>query len=273
MAISYSGRALEQEIMQAEKFVHKLLEELMPCLEPAKRPLGEADTFSATLPPVLLAMYAAVKASGDFTLTPMAAVAGSFADAVADFLVGLGAARVIVNNGGDIALRLSAGAEPVVVGLNPGLQDKGCSHTFSVEADSGIRGIATSGLGGRGFTLGVASAVTVLAQCSSVADACATSIANSTTVNHPAIVRMPAEKLDPQTDIRGQLVTVAVPSLELKAYEEALQSGITRAQQLLDRGIIGGAAICAGPYMSVIPPSFAARIKRKDDNLPGVGQL
>ena len=41
----------------------------------------------------------------DPTLTPMAAVAGTIADGVASFLSRRGMTRVIVNNGGDVAIR------------------------------------------------------------------------------------------------------------------------------------------------------------------------
>lgn len=42
-------------------------------------------------------------------LTPLAAVAGSVADEVTDAAWGLGTDKVVVNNGGDLALRLAPG--------------------------------------------------------------------------------------------------------------------------------------------------------------------
>ncbi len=276
MAVSaFAGRRpLEEALQKVEVYVQGLLQELTDCLAlarqlPREMSLSPSPPVLESLPPVLQEMIGAVSLSGDPDLTPMAAVAGAFADSVADFLVEQGATRVIVNNGGDIALRLEAGEEPVVVGLKPDLAQGGCSHTFQLRAESGLQGIATSGLGGRGFTLGIASAVTVVAGKASVADACATSLANSTNLDHPAIVRLPAEKLDPRTDIRGQLVTVRVAGLEPRAYRQALQAGIGAARQLLERGVIGGVAICAGPYISVLPSSFAAQFCCRESSLPG----
>ncbi len=253
------GQPLDGEILQVERYVHDLLEELAACLDVAKRPLTAQDSVKK-LPKILKSMNAAVMVAEDTALTPMAAVAGAFADAVADFLVVKNATRVIVNNGGDIALRLAAG-DSAVVGLQSDLDGRNFSHTFRVEGTSNCRGIATSGLGGRGFTKGIASAVTVLAKSSRVADACATSIANWTTVDDPAVLRLPAAVLEPQSDIKEQLVTVGCSSLEPQAYLRALQGGMARAGQLLQDRIILGAAIFAGTYMSVLPESFAAQIE------------
>jgi ApbE superfamily uncharacterized protein (UPF0280 family) len=61
-------------------------------------------------------MLESVRAVGDARLTPMAAVAGTIADGVADFLFSRGMTKVIVNNGGDIAVRLKA-PNAVRVGL------------------------------------------------------------------------------------------------------------------------------------------------------------
>ncbi len=267
-----NDRAFEQDILQTESYVHKLLEELTVCLDMAKRPLKGKQFDVISLPKILKSMVIAVKAAGDINLTPMAAVAGAFADAVADYLITLNATRVIVNNGGDIALRLAA-EDSVVVGLQSDLNDRNCSHTFRIDGNSNCRGIATSGLGGRGFTKGIASAVTVLANSSSVADACATSLANQTTVDDPAVIKLPSEMMDPQSDIKGQLVTVGCPSLEPLSYYRALQGGTERARQLLQEGTILGAAIFTGPYMSVLPESLAAQVKAGHLRSNAVGKL
>ena len=256
-----NGQPMHEEILQTERYVHELLAELTVFLDVAKRLLTAQDS-ERDLPGILKSMLAAVKAAGDTTLTPMAAVAGTFADAVADFLVKKNATWVIVNNGGDIALRLAAG-DRAVVGLQSELDKRNCSHTFSIDGTSNCRGIATSGLGGRGFTRGIASAVTVLAESSSLADACATSIANWTTVDDPAVIRLPAGALDPQSDIKEQMITVECSTLRTGAYLKAFQGGVKRAGELLQEGTILGAAIFTGPYLSVLPQSFAAQIKER----------
>ena len=65
-----------------------------------------------------------------------------------------------------------------------------------------MRGIATSGWRGRSFSLGIADAVTVLADRAAAADAAATIIANAVDLpGHPAIVRVPACELAPDSDL------------------------------------------------------------------------
>ena len=59
--------------------------------------------------PLARRMIESVRAIGDMDLTPMAAVAGTIADAVADWIFERGPTKVVVDNGGDIAIRLAAG--------------------------------------------------------------------------------------------------------------------------------------------------------------------
>ena len=73
------------------------------------------------------AMVDSVRIIGDVDLTPMAAVAGTIADFVADWLVTRGATKVIVDNGGDIAIRLGADSS-ASVGLRPVVNCPTVSH-------------------------------------------------------------------------------------------------------------------------------------------------
>ncbi len=76
------------------------------------------------------------------------------------------------------------------------------------------RGVATSGRHGRSFSLGIADAVTVLARTASQADAAATVIANAVDLpGHPAVIRVPANDLQPDSDLGARLVTRAVGNL------------------------------------------------------------
>ena len=154
-------------------------------------------------------MVAAVALLGEGDFTPMAAVAGTFAELAMEAAVAAGATRVIVNNGGDIALRAPAG-ERVRVGVVSDLAARRVTHTLDVAGGSGPGGVATSGFGGRSLTKGIASAAVALAATASAADALATSLANATNADDPAIRRCLAEQLDPGTDIRGHTVTAAV---------------------------------------------------------------
>jgi hypothetical protein len=103
--------------------------------------------------------------------------------------------------------------------------------------------VATSGLGGRSFTKGIASAATVLAENASLADAAATVIGNFTNVDDPNITRTLAEKIYPDTDIAGEWVTVEVGKLSSEKIEEALTNGLTKANSICQKGLIKGALI------------------------------
>jgi len=190
-------------------------------------------------------MHAAVApfAVKDF-ITPMAAVAGSVAEEIlAAMLAAAPLDRAYVNNGGDIALHLDNG-EQFTVGLMDRPDRHGVMRTITIEADDAIRGVATSGRHGRSFSLGIADAVTVLARNASQADAAATIIANAVDLpGHPAIVRMPASELQPDSDLGARLITRDVGHLTDGEIETALDAGARRARELLSSGLIEGAAL------------------------------
>jgi uncharacterized protein len=190
-------------------------------------------------------MHAAVAPfAADHFVTPMAAVAGSVAEEILGAM--LAAARLdraYVNNGGDIALHL-AGAEQFTVGLLDRPDRHGLMRTTVIDADDPVRGIATSGRYGRSFSLGIADAVTVLAKTASQADAAATIIANAVDLpGHPAVIRCPANELQPDSDLGARLVTREVGALGEGEIDDALRAGVSRAQQLLAAGLIEGAAL------------------------------
>jgi ApbE superfamily uncharacterized protein (UPF0280 family) len=182
--------------------------------------------------------------AADHFITPMAAVAGSVAEEILGAM--LGAARLdraFVNNGGDIALHLADG-EQFTVGLMDRPDRHGLMRTMTVDADDPIRGVATSGRHGRSFSLGIADAVTVLARTASQADAAATIIANAVDLpDHPAILRCPANELQPDSDLGARLVTRDVGELAENEVDDALGAGAGRARQLFTAGLIEGAAL------------------------------
>ena len=100
-----------------------------------------------------------------------------------------------------------------------------------------------SGLGGRSFTKGIASAVTVLSEDASLADAAATVIGNLTNVEDPAIKRVFPETVYPDTDIPGEWVTESVGDLSPQKIEEALENGLAEAYRIYRKGHIKGAFI------------------------------
>lgn len=177
-------------------------------------------------------------------VTPMAAVAGSVAE---EILAAMQAAatltRAFVNNGGDIAIHL---AEGMVYRM--GLVDRPDQPSLFASAEIAwsdpVRGIATSGWRGRSFSLGIADAVTVLAERASVADASATLIANAVNLpGHPAITRVPARDIQPDNDLGGRPVTRSVGPLAPNEIAAALDAGVAFAQGLAAQGSIAAAAL------------------------------
>ena len=193
--------------------------------------------------------------AADHFVTPMAAVAGSVAEEVLAAMVGAAQLeRAYVNNGGDIALYL-AGGEQFTVGLMDRPDDHGLMRTMVIRADHPTRGVATSGRHGRSFSLGIADAVTVLARTASQADAAATIIANAVDLpGHPAIVRLPAQDLQPDSDLGARLVTRDVGELSDVEIEDALEAGADKARRLLAAGLIDGAALRLHGETVVVAP-------------------
>jgi hypothetical protein len=182
--------------------------------------------------------------AADCFITPMAAVAGAVAEEILGAMLrGAELKRAYVNNGGDIALHLADG-EHFVVGLAERPDASGLMRTMIVDAVDPSRGLATSGRHGRSFSLGIADAVTVLARTASQADAAATIIANAVDLSgHPAIIRRPANELQPDSDLGARLVTRDVGELSAREIEDALESGAVCARKLLAMGLIDGAAL------------------------------
>jgi ApbE superfamily uncharacterized protein (UPF0280 family) len=190
-------------------------------------------------------MHAAVAPfAGDCFITPMAAVAGAVAEEILGAMCEAAELdRAYVNNGGDISLYLAPG-ERFEVGLMDRPDQDGVLRTLTIDADDQVRGVATSGRHGRSFSLGIADAVTVLARTASQADAAATIIANAVDLpRHPAIVRRPANELQPDSDLGGRLVTREVGELSHSDIARALESGARQARRLLSAGLIEAAVL------------------------------
>ncbi|WP_025035618.1 UPF0280 family protein [Bradyrhizobium sp. DOA9] len=214
-------------------------------------------------------MHAAVAPHAvDGFITPMAAVAGSVAEEIlAAMLRTATLDRAYVNNGGDIALHLGVG-EHFTVGLMDRPDRDGVMRTMRIEADDPVRGVATSGRHGRSFSLGIADAVTVLATTASQADAAATMIANAVDLpGHPAIIRRPANELQPDSDLGARLVTRDVGELSRNEIAAALESGAECARHLFDRGLIEGAVLQLCGDMLVIGPKDIERLESRPRQL------
>lgn len=177
-------------------------------------------------------------------VTPMAAVAGAVADEILAAMTGAARLeRAYVNNGGDIALYLADG-ERFAIGLMDRPDALGSMRTVAIDADDPSRGIATSGRHGRSFSLGIADAVTVLAATASQADAAATIVANAVDLpGHSAVLRCPAQDLQPDSDLGARLVTRGVGELSEPEIATALESGAACARRLLATGLIESAIL------------------------------
>ena len=199
--------------------------------------------------PVARRMAAAVRPhAARCFITPMAAVAGAVADEMlAAMLAAAALRRAYVNNGGDIALHLAPG-ERFRVGMVDRPDRPGLFGAMEVRACDPARGLATSGWRGRSFSLGIADAVTVLAATAAEADAAATVIANAVDLpDHPAVHRMPAMALQPDSDLCSRPVTTAVGALAPGEVGRALDGGARVAERLLRDGLIAAAAMhCQG---------------------------
>jgi ApbE superfamily uncharacterized protein (UPF0280 family) len=211
-------------------------------------------------------MHAAVAPfAADQFITPMAAVAGSVAEEILGAMVREARLeRAYVNNGGDIALHLLEG-ERFAVGLMDRPDRQGTMRTTVIDADDPSRGIATSGRHGRSFSLGIADAVTVLARTASQADAAATIIANAVDLpGHPAIQRIPAHDLQPDSDLGPRPVTRGVGRLSDDEVAAALDAGAARARALLVAGLIEGATLrLCGETVSVVARPIRPREPRR----------
>jgi ApbE superfamily uncharacterized protein (UPF0280 family) len=199
---------------------------------------SEAHADRAPAGAVARAMWQAVLPyAADTFITPMAAVAGAVADEILRALLAPGRiTRAYVNNGGDIALHLSPGTS-WRIGLVDRPDRPSLFASTEIAAADPVRGIATSGWRGRSFSLGIADAVTVLAIDAAGADAAATIIANVVDLpGHPAVTRVPASDLQPDSDLGSRPVTRAVGALSDDDVHRALVAGRLVAESLLSRG-------------------------------------
>ncbi|MBM4294441.1 MAG: UPF0280 family protein [Deltaproteobacteria bacterium] len=155
--------AVIQERQQLESYIAAhpgFLEALAPWPE---------DPFA---PPVVREMIAAAAKAG---VGPMAAVAGAIAARVGMALGG-GSEEMIVENGGDIYLRIN---RPATVALFAGKSP--LSHRLGLKIDPALSplGVCTSsGSVGHSLSFGRADAACVIAKSAALADAAATALGN-----------------------------------------------------------------------------------------------
>ena len=231
------GAAYRQARTRFETVLTELVEELAVLRQPVR------DPRPGVAGPTAIRMMDAVWPHRDTFVTSMAAVAGSVADEVmASLIDGRSLDKAYINNSGDISVYLTPG-QTLRLGIVGQLFRPAIDGTAELSFDRPVRGVATSGWQGRSWSLGIADAVTVLAESAAAADVAATLIANNVNVEHPTIERAPASELDDQTDLGSRLVTVDVGRLDTEAVESALSKGMQTAQNMCDCGLITAAVL------------------------------
>jgi len=127
------------------------------------------------VPPLIVSLMA--RAGRRAEVGPMAAVAGTISQLSMGYIVENGANYVIVDNGGDVALKTDRN---VILGLYAGYSSLSGKLGFKIKFGKTPMGICTSsGTVGHSISFGRSDSVTVFADEASTADAIATSIGNA----------------------------------------------------------------------------------------------
>ena len=158
---------------------------------------------------------------------PMAAVAGTIAQVTVEALVAAGCRHVVVDNGGDVVLRID---RPLTVGIfTGGARVRDIAMRF--EPRPGIFSVCTSsGTVGHSLSFGRADAATVVAESGCLADATATALCNRVQErNEAAISRAIRETLADGVD--GMLV-VAGDHLGMGGNLPPLVRTVVRPQRI-----------------------------------------
>jgi ApbE superfamily uncharacterized protein (UPF0280 family) len=160
-------------------------------------------------PPLVKEM---IRASAQVNVGPMASVAGAIAAAVGRELMHY-STEVIVENGGDIFLKLS---EPATMALYAGKSPLSMKVGLQIPAEQTPLGVCTSsGTVGHSLSLGRADAACVLAADAVLADAAATALGNRVKV--PGDIPVALEWL---AGITGLLGGVVIAGDKLGAWGE-----------------------------------------------------
>ncbi|MCX7965873.1 MAG: hypothetical protein N2596_04530 [Syntrophorhabdaceae bacterium] len=235
------GTNCEPDRARLEVYIKNILESIREYLPVLRLKAYKIKRFH-NMPDVVKYMIEGVKAIDEETLTPMASVAGAVSDEIKNFLKQDGFDFISVNNGGDISLFNENLERTIRVSI--GHINKN-THTPYILNIKGFKeyGIATSGLGGRSFTLGLAEIGTVIAKSGAIADAAVTYICNKTNVDTEHVLRKKAYLIDPTTDIPEEYVTLNIDKLNQEEASIALQNGLNIAYNLKEKKVIFDALI------------------------------
>jgi len=143
-----------------------------------------------------------IEATSNFSIGPMAAVAGALAEFAVEAMRDAGASYAMVDNGGDIALLTD---RELLVGIHAGQSPFSNKVALRLGPSSSVRGICTSsGTVGHSISFGIADAATVLSPSATLADAAATALGNAVTSPESAATAFDAISHVPE--LEGALV-------------------------------------------------------------------
>lgn len=135
--------------------------------------LKPVDNLNGEIPEIASVMLEASRITGT---GPMAAVAGSFAQAAAEAVITSGCPEAVVENGGDIFLVLEG---ELILGIYTGTDTVGSSLAFRISKEmSPLAVCSSSGRMGHSRSLGNCDIVTVFSKSGALADAAATLACN-----------------------------------------------------------------------------------------------
>lgn len=144
------------------------------------------------------------QASAKAGVGPMATVAGAVASEAVEAMVRAGARTAVVDNGGDIALRLS---EEVRVGIYSGNSLPGIGFRCTpCDAQFGI--CSSSRTVGPSISFGMADLATVISDDVLLADACATALGNMVEDDSEATLTQALDRICNIAGVEGALVMV-----------------------------------------------------------------
>mgnify|MGYP005834273971 CR=1 FL=1 len=196
-------------IITDEEFVPVAEESVFRSREVIQRFIRQDPLFQVTLepyhapddaPPLIARMCAAGQAA---SVGPMAAVAGAIAEQAVVDMRAAGAARAMVDNGGDIAFLIR---EEARVALYAGEGVRGLG--FLVQPRPEVFGMCTSSATvGPSISFGMADAATVISPNVALADACATLLGNLVTDAEDATLSAALTKVCSIPGVEGALVT------------------------------------------------------------------
>jgi len=231
-----SSVSCEPDMYKVEGFIKDILSDLRDWL-PVLRQKAFRIKKTKDMPSIAKRMVEAVKLIDEENLTPMASVAGAVSDEVRDYLKGEGFDFISANNGGDISIFNNDPGKAIRVSIGDINKKIHTPYSLRIEGLKDI-GIATSGIGGRSLSLGLAEIGTAVAKTAAIADAAATSLCNHTDIESPRVIRKKAKEIDPTTDIPHDLVTVDINQLNQDEINNALYNGLTYAYKLLKQNLI-----------------------------------